>query len=145
MGLFDKVIGSGSDQLNAAEGFTGIALAAVAADGVITPDEVRTLSSSLSRTRLFKDLNERQIGAAFEKVVKIAKNQGVEKLLQQSSQAVPKDLRPTAFAIAADLLFADGSVDASERKYLESIHHSLGVPDDLAVKIVDVMAIKNKA
>lgn len=145
MGLFDKVIGTSEDKLTPAEGFTGIALCAVAADGVVTQEEVQGLGTSLARTRLFKDLNPRQVNQAFEKVMKVAKNKGPEQLLQLSSEAIPHELRPTAFAIAADLLFADSEVAESEKKYLEHIQQSLGVPQDLAVKIVEVMGVKNKA
>ncbi|HEV8360604.1 MAG TPA: tellurite resistance TerB family protein [Candidatus Thermoplasmatota archaeon] len=145
MGLFDKVLGGTPTSLTPAEGFTGIAVAAVAADGVITQDEVAGLAVSLARTRLFKESNPRQINASFEKVVKIAKEKGVDELLKLSSQAIPGELRPTAFAIATDLVFADGDVSESEKKYLEKIQHTLGVGDAAALKIVEVMAIKNKA
>jgi tellurite resistance protein len=145
MGLFDKVLGKGNDALTAAEGFTGIAVCAVAADGVITQDEVQGLAVALSRTRSFKDSNPRQVQASFEKVTRLAKDKGVGELLRMSSEAIPKELRPTAFAIATDLVFADGDVSGSERKYLEEIQRTLGVADAEALKIVEVMAIKNKA
>lgn len=144
MGLFDKVLGSGSEQFTPAEGFVGITVCAVAADGVITQDEVNGLATSLTRMRLFKEQNPRQLNASFEKVLKVGRSKGFDQLMKLSSDAIPKDLKPTAFAIAADLLFADGDVADSERKYLEAIQHTLGVPDDLAVKIVEVTAIKNK-
>lgn len=145
MGIFDKVLNKGPDNLTPAEGFTGIALAAVAADGVITQDEIHGLATSLTRTRLFKDASPRQVQGSFEKVAKVARDEGVEALLKRSSEAIPRELRPTAFAIAADLVFADGDVSASERKYLEHIQQSLGVPDAEALKIVEVMGVKNKA
>lgn len=145
MGLFDKVLGKGNDALTAAEGFTGIAVCAVAADGVITQDEVQGLAVALTRTRSFKDSSPRQVQASFEKVTRIAKDKGVGELLRMSSEAIPKELRPTAFAIATDLVFADGDVSGSERKYLEEIQRTLGVADADALKIVEVMAIKNKA
>lgn len=145
MGLFDKVIGKGSSEFTPAEGFTGIALAAVAADGVITPDEVQGLAAALGRTRAFKGANNRQVQGYFEKVTKVAKDEGVESLLKRSAEAVPRELRATAFAIAADLVFADGDVSGSEKKYLEHIQQVLGVADAEALKIVEVMAIKNKA
>lgn len=145
MGLFDKVLGSSATNFTPAEGLTGIALAAVAADGVITQDEINGLAVSLGRTRAFKSTNPRQINAAFEKVAKVAKDKGVPDLLKLCSESIPKELRPTAFAIAADLVFADGDVSGQERKYLEQIQHTLGVPDDIALKVVEVMAIKNKA
>lgn len=144
MGLFDKVLGTKTGELTAAEGFTGVVLCAVAADGVVTQEEMQGLAASLSRMRLFRDMNPRQVQNAFEKVVRIAREKGPEELLRQSARAVPRELRPTAFAVAADLLFADQDVSESERAFLERIQKALEVPDSEAVKIVEVVAIKNK-
>lgn len=144
MGLFDKVIGTTNEKLTDREGFAGIALCAIAADGVITEEEALGLGTTLNRMKLFRGLSQRQVSDVFGKVAKIAKNQGVESLMKHSAEAVPADLKPTAFAVAADLLFADGDVAPEERKFLEKIQYSLGVSDDVALKIVEVVAIKNK-
>ena len=144
MGLFDKVLGSSSDKLSEAEGLAGIALCAIAADGMITGEEAAGLGTTLSRMKLFQGMSGRQMNATFEKLARVAREKGVDELMARSAAAVPGDLRATAFAVAADLLFADGDVAESERKFLEKIQKSLGVADDLAVRIVEVMAIKNK-
>lgn len=144
MGLFDKVLGSGSDKLNESEGFAGIALCAIAADGMVTEEEAMGLSTSLARMKLFQGMNQRQFQGTFDKLLRIAKNKGVEELMTLSAAAVPGDLRTTAFAVATDLLMADGHVDVKEKAFLERIQKSLGVADDLAVKIVEVIAIKNR-
>ncbi|HWG89349.1 MAG TPA: tellurite resistance TerB family protein [Candidatus Thermoplasmatota archaeon] len=143
MGLFDKVLGTSSDKLNAQEGFAGIALCAIAADGSITEEEAMGLGTNLSRMKLYQGYSGRQMNNVFEKLIKTARSKGVPELLAQSAEAVPKELKTTAFAVAADLLFADGSVDASERKFLETIQKSLGVDDAMALKIVEVVQIKN--
>ena len=144
MGLFDKVIGSSTDKLNEAEGVAGIALCAVAADGVITEEEAAGLGTSLSRMNLFSKMSNRDVNKIFEKLIKVVRSQGVEQLMTLSAEAVTKELRPTAFAIATDLLMADGNVAPEEKRFLEKIQKSLDVNDDLAVKIVEVIAIKNR-
>ncbi len=144
MGLFDKVLGGGSDKLNEAEGFAGIALCAIAADGMITDEEAAGLSTTLARMKIFQAMSPKQQQQAFEKCLRLAKSKGVPELMSQAAQAVPGDLRSTAFTIAADLLMADGHVDPAEKQFLEKIQKSLGVADDLAVKIVEVISIKNK-
>lgn len=144
MGLFDKVLGSGTDKLNEAEGFAGIALCAIAADGMITEEEAMGLGTTLQRMKLYSGMSPRQVNGIFEKLVKVVKGKGVNDLMTMSAVAVPGDLKATAFTVAADLLMADGHVDPAEKKFLETIQKSLGVADDLAVKIVEVIAIKNK-
>lgn len=144
MGLFDKVLGSSTDKLSEGEGMAGIALAAIAADGMITEEEAAGLGTTLARMKLYNGMSNRDINKIFEKLIKVARSEGVDKLLELSSNAVRADLKQTAFAVAADLLMADGHVAPEEKKFLEKIQKSLGVNDDLALKIVEVVAIKNR-
>jgi prepilin-type processing-associated H-X9-DG protein len=144
MGLFDKVLGGGTDKLNEAEGMAGIALAAIASDGMITEEEAAGLGTSLSRMKLYGGMSDRDVKKVFEKLMKVARSEGVDKLIEMSSAATRAELKPMAFAVAADLLMADGHVAPEEKKFLEKIQKSLGVNDDVALKIVEVIAIKNR-
>lgn len=144
MGIFDKVLGTGNDKLTETDGFTGVILAAVAADGVITPEEQVGLYTSISRMKLYQGMSDRQFSKSVEKLVGIVKSEGVDGLVAKSAAAVPGDLRATAFAVATDLLFADGNVAPEERRFLEKIQKALGVADDLAMKIVEVIQVKNR-
>ena len=144
MGLFDKVLGSSTDKLTEAEGVAGIALAAIASDGMITEEEAAGLGTTLSRMKLYAGMSNRDVNKIFEKLIKVARAEGVDKLLELSSGAVRAELKQTAFAVAADLLMADGHVAPEEKRFLEKIQRSLGVGDDVALKIVEVIAIKNK-
>ena len=145
MGLFDKVLGSSTiDKLTEAEGMAGIALCAIAADGQITEEEAAGLGTTLSRMQLYRNMNTRQVNDIFGKVVKVVRQTGVDALLSMSAQALRADLKPTAFAVAADLIMSDGHVDGKEKQYLEQIQKTLGVNDDLALKVVEVIAIKNR-
>lgn len=144
MGLFDKVLGSGTDKLNEAEGFAGIAFSAVAADGVLEQEEQLALVTTLSRMKLYSGLNNRQVGNVFEKLIKIARSEGIDVLIQRSAEATPANLKQTAFAVAADLIMADGHIAGEEKKFLEKIQKNLNVDDATAVKIVEVIEIKNR-
>jgi tellurite resistance protein len=145
MGLFDKVLGSSTtDKLTEPEGMAGIALAAVAADGVITEEEAAGLGTTLSRMNLYSGMSNRDVNRIFEKLIGVVRKQGVDALLALSSQAITPGLKPTAFAIATDLLMADGHVAPEEKAFLERIQKSLSVDDPTALKIVEVISIKNK-
>jgi tellurite resistance protein len=146
VGLFDKVLGeaAAADRLTVAEGMAGVALCACAADGVVSEEEASELASDLGRMSLYADATEREVDRIFEKLLAIVRQRGVDELLARSAAAVSAELRPTAFAIATDLLMADGTVRAEERAFLERIQKTLQVGDDLALKIVEVIAIKNR-
>lgn len=143
MGLFDKVLGSSSEKLNGQEGFAGIALCAIAADGVVEPEELSGFFTTLTRMKLFHGLNERQFRNTVDKPLKILQSKRIDGLLPLAAEAVPKELKTTAFAVTADLLFADGTVGSEERAILEKIQRALGVDDATALKIVEVIQIKN--
>lgn len=145
MGLFDKVLGgSSNDKFTEAEGMAGIALAAIASDGQITEEEAAGLGTSLSRMKLYQGMSNRDVNKVFEKLIRLARSDGVDKLLENSSSVIRPELKQTAFALAADLLMADGHVAPEEKKFLEKIQKTLMVNDGDAVKIVEVIAIKNR-
>lgn len=144
MGLFDRLLKPADEKLNDRDAFAGIALTAVSADGVLAEEEALLLTTTFSRMKLFRDVRESQLRQGLERLAAYGKEHGNDALIDECARTVPAELRPTAFAVAADLLLADGVVTDGERRYLERLQKALGVGDDLALKIVDVLAVKNK-
>ncbi|SNQ61266.1 tellurite resistance TerB family protein [Candidatus Methanoperedens nitratireducens] len=147
MGLFDKVLGMKEvekTKLNKEEAFAAVALAAVAADGNISEEEGRGIITGLARMKLFENYNPNKMGSMFNKLIGIIKNQGIEALVTLSKENLPQELRETAFAVATDLALADGTIDKSEKDILTKIQQILGVPEETAIEIIEVMLIKNK-
>ncbi|PZO47941.1 MAG: Tellurite resistance protein TerB, partial [Phormidesmis priestleyi] len=48
------------------------------------------------------------------------------------------------FALAVDLVFADGTVSVEEKAFIDDLRKILAIPDEMALKIVEVMTIKNQ-
>ncbi len=147
MGLFDKVLGikdAEKTALNKEESFAAVTLAAVAADGYVSEEEARGIITSLARMKLFENYGPNQMGAVFNKLLAIIKRQGIEALVTMSKEQLSPELRETAFAVATDLTLADGVLDKSEKDILTKIQQTLGVSEDAAIKIIEVMLIKNK-
>lgn len=46
--------------------------------------------------------------------------------------------------MATDLVLADGEVDPKEKQFLEEFQKMLGIDDALALKIAEIMVIKNR-
>lgn len=146
MGLFDKILGSKDvEKLEKEEAFAAISLAAIAADGYISDEEAQSIAVDLTKRKFFEKYNAKQINSMFQKLIKIIKNQGIEALVEKSRESLPSDLRETAFAVAIDLALADGYLDKSEKDVLSRIQQHLGISDDVATKIIDVILIKNKS
>lgn len=147
MGLFDKVRGGikkTETTLGPAESFAAIALIAVASDGYITDTECQALSTTLSRMQLFRSYPNDVMRRMFDKLLSILQREGLEVLFNAAIDALPHDLKETAFAVTTDIVLADGQVTSEEEKLLNDLYRALEIPEDLAVKIIDVMLIKNK-
>jgi hypothetical protein len=65
--------------------------------------------------------------------------------LDACGTAIPPDLRATVFAVAADLVLADARIDGREKAFVDHLQAALKVDDATALKIVEVLIIKNRA
>lgn len=151
MGLLDKVKIFNTqaaeidkqDKLNAAESFAAIALAAVASDGFLSDEEAQSIPFILSRMKLFQTYSDDMMRKLFDKLLGKLKREGVSALFYAAKDSLPESLRQTAFAVATDLVLADGVVTDEEKAFLDELYRALDVSEELANKIIDVMLIKN--
>lgn len=147
MGLFDKVFGVQSqvqEALSPAEAFSAIMLAATASDGYLSDEEARGISSALSRMKLFRSYSNDVINRMFDKLLGILRREGIDTLFNIAKESLPYDLREAAFAVATDLVLADGVVTQEEQEFLNDLYQALGISGDVATQIVQVMLIKNR-
>ncbi len=147
MGLFDKMFGTQSpvkETLSPAEGFAAITLAAVAWDGHLSEEESRYLSSKLSRMKLFRSYPHDVMGRMFEKLLGILRREGFNSLFEVAKASLSEELREAAFATATDLILLDGVAAEDEQNFLKDLYQALGVPNQIATQIVEVMLIKNR-
>lgn len=141
--MAEKIVHDGSP-LNASEAFAAVLYGAVAADGVVTQAEALALTHALFETAMYRGLHEPQMRAILTRVRGIYKARGLDDMLKEAAPRVPADLRDTAYAQCVDLVMADDTVNEDELEYLKKAQRALAVPDDLALKIVEVVRILNK-
>jgi hypothetical protein len=72
-------------------------------------------------------------------------DRGLPAVLDACAQAIPAELRATAFALAIDLMLADGRLGSRESTLIDQLQRALQIEGALARKIVDVLLIKNRA
>jgi tellurite resistance protein len=145
MGLFDKF--SSKDEkvkLSKEEAFAAVSLVAIAADGVITEEEARGMFVQFYRMKTFSGFNDNQMSSMLNKLVNIIKKQGMDALVGLAKESLPENMKATALDVATELALADGDIAEEEKQLLTKVQQSLGIPEDEAVKIIEVMMIKNK-
>lgn len=147
MGILNKVFGNSTEAkiaMNSAEAFAAVCLAAIASDGYLSDAEEAEMNMRLSRMQLFKDATEDSFSRMKTYLVGAMKKYGPTELIKSAKVALPPNLAPTAFTIAVDLVFADGTVSREEQGFIDDLRRMLGISDELALKIVEVMTIKNQ-
>ncbi|MEH2433875.1 MAG: tellurite resistance TerB family protein [Nostoc sp.] len=148
MGLFDAVLGTESQTktaLNPAEAFAVIVLAATASDGYLSFEEANSISFVLSRMKLFKSYPHEMMNKLFEKILGILEGDGFNNLFNAAKDALSQDLREAAFAVATDLVLSEGIVAEEEKNFLNDLYQALGVSSEIAIQIIQVILIKNRA
>jgi len=146
MGLFDDAFTGmeGKSGFGKAEAFAGVMLSAVACDGHISDEEVRSLFTTASRMKLFEQVNGQKWNRMMDKLLGILKRDGVDALLDKSVGALPDELHDTAFACACNLVLADQGIEDEEKQYLSNLQKRLNLDRDQSLKIFKVMVIKNR-
>ncbi|MEK0178606.1 MAG: Tellurite resistance protein TerB [Oscillatoriales cyanobacterium] len=147
MGLFDKVAQTRQHSdvtLGPAEAFAAIALIAVAADGYINDNESQVLSITLSRMQLFRSYPNDVMKKMLDRLLMLLQRQGVQVLFNAALATLPDELKETVFAVTTDIALADGEVSEEEEQLLNDLYIALGLSEEIALKIIDVMLIKNK-
>ncbi len=146
MGLFDNVFGglSPNKNLSKNEAFAGILLGAVASDGHISDEEAQGLWTIIGRMKLYENWTGDKFNQMMNRLVGMLKREGVDPLINRASEALPVELRETAFAAACDLVLADGVVEDAEKEFLDKLQKTLDISGDQALTIVEVMIIKNR-
>jgi uncharacterized tellurite resistance protein B-like protein len=147
MGLFDKVFGVQSqtqETFNPAEAFAAICLSAIASDGYLADEELDGLINSINRMQLFKSYPRDVMRRMFDKLFGILRRQGADALFNGAKGSLPFELRESAFAVATDLILADGVVTEQEQDFLNQLYRALEINETMALKIVEVMMLKNR-
>ncbi|WP_293167026.1 tellurite resistance TerB family protein [Okeania sp. SIO2C9] len=116
----------------------------MAADGYAADAERLAVGTALSRMQLFRSYPGDVMKKMFDQLLNLLQRQGVDTLLNTAIASIPHDLKETAFAMATDIALADGEVTEEEEALLNQLYSALGISEEIAIKIIDVMIIKNK-
>jgi hypothetical protein len=145
MGLFDGLLSGmeGNTRFTPQEAYAGILIGATFCDGHFAEDEVNSLISSLLRMKMFQRSSEKQFGSTIDKLIGLAKRNGVPALVDRCIPSIPADLRDTAFANACNIVLADGVAEQVERDFINNLQIKLQLDPTVCQTIVQVMVIKN--
>lgn len=137
MGLFSNLFGGGqqkSASFNKQEAFVGFLLAVIAADGVITQEEILDFYSATNKAQVMQGVGQNDFKRIIDKVMGVLKKQGMGEMLNLAALGTTPDMKNGIFAYCCDLVFSDSNVDPSEAKMMDHIKGLLQVDDAFAEK-----------
>ncbi|WP_449418453.1 tellurite resistance TerB family protein [Phormidium nigroviride] len=128
-------------ELTAPEALMAISILAVSADGKMAQEEKQTLGAN--HVRLFSAYSREEFQELFKKVLGLVNKYRPSDVFIAAKNGLTPKLRQTAFAIAADLVLADGVFTQEEQDLLVELWEALELKDEIGQKIMEVMIIKN--
>jgi tellurite resistance protein len=101
---------------------------ASAADQDMTDSEVAIMSDMIKILPIFADFDLSGLSATARACAEmLADEDGIEKALDLIDEGLPVHLRETAYALACDVVAADGTATQEELRLLEMLRHRINV------------------
>ena len=105
-----------------------IMVMASAADREMTDSELMTIGDIVRHLPVFREFDAEQLpSTAASCAERLNADDGLEGLLDDVREALPPRLRETAYALACDIVAADGTATQEELRMLELIRHRLDI------------------
>lgn len=144
MSFMDSILSGGGrpDTFNRQEGYCGILLAIIAADGHISQEEVIDFHSAIKKANILKGASADYLRKMIDKCLRVLDTRGMEELIRLSAEGLSPDIYEGVFATACDMVFSDGSVDPKEVAVMDKIKAHLKVSDQFARDCAEVFKAK---
>jgi len=131
--------------LDTDDAFIAVLIAAMDASGHASPAEAERAHHIIWSMRRFHDREGGDVERRIERMRTLIGEHGATAILQAAAREIPERLRPSAFAVAADLVLVDGRMERLESTFLRRLSADLGLDAAAADRILDVIRIKNSA
>lgn len=131
-------------RLSADESLIALFIAAMEANGHTSPRELERAHHLIWSTRRFRERDGDEVNGIIDEMRSLLETSDAEGVIERAIDGIPARLAPPAFAVLADLLFADGRLDPAEWQFLGRVGRDLNIPASTRRRIVDVILAKNR-
>lgn len=126
------------------EAVIALFIGAMMANGHFAPAEAARAHHLIWSTRRFRRKSGEAVGKLIEDVRDLLEQHDPERVVEIAARTIPARLRPSAFAVIADLLLADGKMDARERRFLRRTGSMLKITPDTMRQVTEISLLKNQ-
>ena len=145
MSIFDKAV-SQTDASNPItseyEGFLALLYAGISSDGKQKGSEINLALDIMIHKKMFSNADTHDWLGQMKNIKDSVADEA--RFINYAADKISPGLRSMVFANIVDMMLADGEVVDAEKKTLEMMQKALKVDDALALKIIEVVVIKNK-
>ncbi len=107
-----------------------------AADSDMANSELRAIGEIVRHVPVFRDYNEEHLtNSAAQCAALLGQDDGLDKVLEFIKDALPEALYETSYALACNVVAADGEATQEELRLLEMIRHLLRIDRLIAAGI----------
>lgn len=131
--------------LTADEAFIALFIAAMHANDHMSAAEGARAHHLIWSMKRFRRKSGETVGRGIERMRQFVSEHGSVTVIAAAARAIPARLRLPAFALTADLLLADGTIEPTERRFLDELAADLRLDIGAARQIVGAMLVKNQA
>jgi len=132
-------------RLDVDSAFLALLIGAMNANDHVSPEEGARAHHIIWSMRRFRHQSGETVDRGIDRMRQLIERHGPSPVIAAAARAIPARLRQAAYAVAADLVLADGTIERAERQFLDELGTKLGLGRDATRNIVDVMLIKNRA
>jgi tellurite resistance protein len=126
------------------EALIALFIGAMHANDQASREELARAQHLIWSARRFRRKSGETVGRIIAAMKRRVEDEDAAALMSASAAAVPARLRPSAFALVADLVLADGKIEPRERRFLQCLASDLQIQPEEATRLMDVMLVKNR-
>jgi tellurite resistance protein len=130
-------------RLGVDEALLALLIGAMNANDHVSPEENARAHHIIWSMRRFRRKPGETIERKIEQMRALIEDHGALDVVAAAARAFPARMRASAFAVAADLVLADGKLEGPERHFLLTLGMNLDLDGRTARNILDVIVIKN--
>lgn len=131
-------------KLETDEALIALFIGAMNANDHVSREELARAHHLIWSTRRFRRKSGETVGRLIDRMQRLLGEEDPAAVMERAARAVPARLKPPAFAVVADLLLADGTLDAHERRFLEQLAVNFRMPIRMATNVIDALLVKNR-
>ena len=130
-------------RLKVDEALIALFIGAMDANDHVAREELARAHHLIWSTKHFRRKSGEAVGRLIDRMKRLLEQHEPAAVMEAAARGIPSKLRSSAFALVADLVLADGRIDARERKFLHRLAVDFNIRARAASQIIEAMLVKN--